>query len=67
MCTISLKTEIVPTVSDWDALCTNIFDTGQTELLQKRMSATAFRELLAMGQSVPGVRSTELDRLNYPI
>ena len=65
MCTISTKVEIVPTVSDWDALWQHIFDTRQTELLQKRMSATAFRELMAMGQSVPGVSATELDRLNY--
>ena len=64
-CTISLKTEIVPTVEDWDALHQHIIATGQFELLQKRMSATAYRELLAMAQSVPGVRSTELTRVNY--
>ena len=65
VCTISLKTEVVPTVEDWDALWEHIFDTRQTELLQKRMSATAYRELLAMAQSVPGVRSTELTKVNY--
>ena len=65
VCTISIKTEVVPTVENWDALWQHIFDTRQSELLQKRMSATAFRELIAMGQSVPGVSATELDRLNY--
>ena len=65
VCTISLKTEVVPTVEDWDALWEHIFDTRQTELLQKRMSATAYRELLAMAQAVPGVRSTELTKVNY--
>ena len=65
VCTISLKTETVPTVEDWDVLHQHISDTGRFELLQKRMSATAFRELIAMGQSVPGVSATELDRLNY--
>ena len=64
-CTISLKTEVVPTVENWDALWEHIFDTRQSELLQKRMSATAYRELLAMAQTVPGVRSTELTRVNY--
>ena len=64
-CTISLKTEIVPTVEDWDALHQHIIATGQFELLQKRMSATAYRELITMVQSVPGVRSTELTRVNY--
>ena len=65
VCTISLKTEVVPTVEDWDALWEHIFDTRQTELLQKRMSATAYRELLAMAQFVPGVRCTELTKVNY--
>ena len=64
-CTISLKTETVPTVEDWDALHQHITDTGRFELLQKRMSATAYRELLAMAQTVPGVRSTELTRVNF--
>ena len=65
VCTISLKTEVVPTVENWDALWEHIFDTRQSELLQKRMSATAYRELLAMAQTVPGVRSTELTRVNF--
>ena len=40
-CTISLKTETVPTVEDWDALHQHITDTGRFELLQKRMSYSA--------------------------
>ena len=64
-CTISLKTEVVPTVEDWDILHQHISDTGRFELLQKRMSATAYRELIAMEPSVPGVRSTELTKVNY--
>ena len=65
VCTISLKTEVVPTVEDWDVLHKHISDTGRFELLQKRMSATAYRELIAMEPSVPGVRSTELTKVNY--
>jgi hypothetical protein len=64
-CTVSLKQEIVPTVDDWDMLHQHIIDTKQFELLQKRMSATAYRELLQMGQAVPGVTSTELTRINF--
>ncbi|MGA1777114.1 MAG: hypothetical protein ACO39G_08560 [Flavobacteriaceae bacterium] len=64
-CTVSIKQEIVPTVEDWDALHRHILDTQQFELLQKRMSATAYRELLQMGQAVPGVTSTELTRINF--
>jgi len=29
------------------------------------MSATAFRELIQMGQDVPGVEATELTRMNF--
>ena len=65
VCTISLKTETVPTVEDWDVLHQHISDTGRFELLQKRMSATAYRELIAMEPSVPGVRSPELTKVNY--
>ena len=64
-CTVSIKQEIVPTVDDWDTLHQHIIDTKQFELLQKRMSATAYRELLQMGQAVPGVTSTELTRINF--
>ena len=65
VCTISLKIEIVPTVEDWDQLHEHITDTGQFELLQKRVSATAYRELIAAGMDVPGVKSTELTRINF--
>ena len=65
VCTISLKNEIVPTVEDWDQLHEHVTDTGQFELLQKRVSATAYRELIAAGMDVPGVKSTELTRINF--
>ena len=64
-CTISRKKEVVPTVEDWDQVYQHLIDTKQFELLQKRMSATAFRELLQMGMNVPGVKATELTRVNF--
>ena len=65
VCTVSIKKEIVPTVDDWDSVHQYIIDTRQFELLQKRMSATAYRELQQMGQEVPGVEATELTRINF--
>ena len=65
LCTISKKLEIVPTVEDWDILYKHILRTKQFELLQKRMSATAYRELLQMNTPVPGVKATELTKINY--
>ncbi len=64
-CTVSIKKEVVPTVEDWDQVYQHLIDTKQFELLQKRMSATAVRELLQMGMNVPGVKATELTRVNF--
>jgi hypothetical protein len=55
----------VPTVEDWDAVYKHLLDTKQFELIQRRMSAVAFRELLQMGRSVPGVKATELTKVNF--
>ena len=65
VCTVSKKIDVVPTVEDWDVVHQHILDTRQFELLQKRMSATAWRELLQMGQAVPGVKATELTKINF--
>ena len=64
-CTLSIKEVIVPTVEDWDQVYQHLLQTKQFELIQKRMSATAFRELLQMGMNVPGVKATELTRVNF--
>ena len=65
VCTVSKKIDVVPTVEDWDVVHQHILDTKQFELLQKRMAATAWRELLQMGQAVPGVKATELTKINF--
>lgn len=65
LCTVSVKKETVPTVEQWDDLYKHIVQTNQFELLQKRMSATAYRELLQLGEQVPGVVSTELTKVNF--
>ena len=63
--TISLKNEIVHDVKDWDALQQHVAETGEFELLHRRVSATAYREKVALGTSVPGVADRELTRINY--
>ena len=45
ICTVSIRKEIVPTIENWDEVYTYIKETGQFELLHKRMAATAYREL----------------------
>lgn len=63
--TISVKTETMPSAEDWDQIYRHILATEQFELLHRRLSAQAFREILALGQTVPGVRSTDVVRINY--
>ncbi len=65
VCTITRKTEIVPTATNWDAIYEHVEETKQWELLHRRLSATAYRELVALGIEVPGITSTELTRLNF--
>lgn len=64
-CTVSIKKEVVPTVEDWDTVQKYIRSTGRFELLHKRMSATAFREILQLELGVPGVKQTELTRILF--
>lgn len=64
-CTVSIRKEIVPKVEDWDEVHAYVKNTGQFELLHRRMSSTAYRELQSMGSNVPGVKPTELTRINF--
>tara|TARA_R100000808_G_scaffold23123_1_gene50911 strand:- start:14244 stop:14615 length:372 start_codon:yes stop_codon:yes gene_type:complete len=64
-CSVSLKTETVPTVEDWDEVYKHILSTEQFELLHRRMSASAYRELLSLDMELPGVKPTDVVRINY--
>lgn len=62
--TISVATESVPDVTDWDSFYEFISANQAFELLHKRVSATAFREL-SRTQDVPGVQTRDLTKLNF--
>ena len=64
-CSVSIKVETVPTVEDWDAVYKHILSTEQFELLHKRMSASSYRELLSLDMDLPGVKPTDVTRINY--
>ena len=63
LATVSVATEAVPNVDNWDEL-RYIKDNDLWELLHKRVSATACREL-AMTESIPGVSFRDLTKLNF--
>lgn len=64
LATVFVATEAVPNVDNWDELRAYIKDNDLWELLQKRVSATACREL-AMTESIPGVSFRDLAKLNF--
>lgn len=62
---LAIKTTAeVPVVEDWDQLYAYIHENDAFHLLQRRVSSTAYRELIASGEALPGVRSFEKVSLN---
>ena len=53
--TAAISRSVVPHVVDWNATYKWIKDTDSLYVLQRKFSVTAFRELLNMGEEVPGV------------
>lgn len=64
LASVSISTSIVASDIDWDELWKYILKTKNTQLLQRRVSDPAYREILEMGKKVPGVTPFEKQRLN---
>ena len=47
--------ELVPTVTDWNAVYTSILESGDFSLLEKRIGKLAVKERWEAGAQVPGV------------
>lgn len=62
---ITLATDTVADVLDWDVLHSHIQKTGDFSLLQRRVSVTSYREALSLGVEVPGVAPREIKKINY--
>lgn len=61
---VSISEEIVPHVEDWDAVYDYIQASGDFSLLQRRMSAAAYRELVQTTTKVPGINSRTVRKIN---
>lgn len=60
--TASIRSSLVPHVEDWDSVYDYVTDTGRFDLLQKRLSVVAWRDLNESGELVPGtVAITDTD------
>ena len=62
---VSINNDTVPDVTDWDALYEHINSTKDYSLLQRRVSSTAYKELLKLGEEIPGLRPREIRRINF--
>lgn len=62
---VSLMVTEEPNVDDWEALYAHIMSTGDFSLLQRRPTSTSMRELWKLGQTVPGVSSRTVKRVNF--
>jgi hypothetical protein len=60
---VYISRQVVPKVTDWDALYAYIAKHGYFHLLEKRASRTAYREQYENGQSVPGLEPVIFDEL----
>ena len=47
---------VIPVIEDFDAFEKYMIETGSLYLLERRPSAASYRELLAQGEEVPGLR-----------
>jgi hypothetical protein len=52
--TATISENVVPTATDWDALEQYIYENDALYLMQRRLSASAWRELIESGEVVPG-------------
>lgn len=64
LATASITELDVPTVEDWQLVHAFILKNKSPELLQKRISVEAWRERVAAGQPVPGVKTFRDIKLN---
>ena len=62
---VSINSDTVPDVTDLDALYEHINSTKDYSLLQRRVSSTAYKELLKLGEDVPGLQPREIRRINF--
>ena len=62
---VSIAEETVPEVTDWDQLYAHITATQDFSLVQRRVSAAPYREILNAGNAVPGIQPRQLRKINF--
>lgn len=52
---VVLNTRETPEADDWEQIKRYIMDTGNFQLIQKRLSVTGVREIWEVGDDIPGI------------
>jgi hypothetical protein len=62
---VSINADTVPEVTDWDAFYSYVLEQQDFSLLQRRVNSAAYKELLKLSASVPGLQPREIRRINF--
>lgn len=62
---VSINEDTVPDVTDWEEVYRHVIATGDFSLIQRRVSSTAYKELLKLGETVPGLQPRTVRRINF--
>ena len=62
---VSINQDTVPEVTDWDAFYAYVLEQKDFSLLQKRVSSLAYKELLKLGEQIPGLQPREIRKINF--
>lgn len=62
---VSINEDTVPEVTDWDQLYQYVTETQDFSLIQRRVSSTAYKEILKLGEGVPGLQPRTVRRVNF--
>lgn len=61
---VSMHKKVHPAISDWTEFYKYVSETGSFDLLQKRLSSTAFKDRWNSGDAIPGATSAEVWELS---
>lgn len=59
LASVTITSQVVPNVTDWDLVHRYIVENDACYLLEKRLSAAPYRELLLTGEPIPGTEPFE--------
>lgn len=62
---VSINEDTVPEVVDWDSVYEHVVTTRDFSLIQRRISSTAYKELLKLGEGVPGLSPRTIRKINF--